>query len=180
MAPTPCPEYAVGDLVDHIGGLAVAFTGAARRQPVPGADQGGTGDASRLEPGWRDRIAADLAEPGPGLARPGGVRRHRLRRWRRDAGRRGRGGRPQRGGRARLGPGHGTRPALRPRGAGRRRVPVLRPAVLDARGGGRARRRVRPGAAGPGGRGPAHRACSRCWAAAPDSAQSRRLRGQPC
>ncbi|HVK29779.1 MAG TPA: TIGR03086 family metal-binding protein [Nocardioides sp.] len=60
--PTPCPEYSVGDLVDHVGGLAVAFTGAARKQPVPGSEQGGTGDASRLEPGWRDRIAADLKE----------------------------------------------------------------------------------------------------------------------
>lgn len=61
-APTPCEDYAVGDLLDHIGGLAVAFTGAARRQPVPGSEDGGTGDASRLEPGWRDRIAADLAD----------------------------------------------------------------------------------------------------------------------
>ncbi len=60
--PTPCTEYAVGDLVEHVGGLAVAFTGAARKQPVPGSEQGGTGDASRLEPGWRERIAADLAE----------------------------------------------------------------------------------------------------------------------
>lgn len=60
--PTPCTEYAVGDLVDHVGGLAVAFTGAARKQPVPGSEQGGSGDASRLEPGWRDRIAADLKE----------------------------------------------------------------------------------------------------------------------
>ncbi|NYI44401.1 uncharacterized protein (TIGR03086 family) [Nocardioides aromaticivorans] len=59
---TPCPEYSVGDLVDHVGGLAVAFTGAARKQPVPGSEQGGSGDASRLEPGWRDRIAADLKE----------------------------------------------------------------------------------------------------------------------
>lgn len=59
--PTPCTDYAVGDLVDHVGGLALAFTGAARKEPVPGAEEGGTGDASRLEPGWRERIAADLA-----------------------------------------------------------------------------------------------------------------------
>ncbi|MBM7516968.1 TIGR03086 family metal-binding protein [Nocardioides nitrophenolicus] len=58
--PTPCPAYTVGDLVDHVGGLAVAFVGAARKEPVPGSEQGGTGDASRLEPGWRDRIAHDL------------------------------------------------------------------------------------------------------------------------
>jgi hypothetical protein len=24
-APTPCPSYSVGDLIDHVGGLAVAF-----------------------------------------------------------------------------------------------------------------------------------------------------------
>jgi uncharacterized protein (TIGR03086 family) len=62
---TPCTDYTVGDLVDHIGGLALAFAGAARKQPVAGSEQGGSGDASRLEPGWRERIddaLADLAE----------------------------------------------------------------------------------------------------------------------
>ena len=29
--PTPCPAYAVGDLLDHIGGLTFAFTAAARK-----------------------------------------------------------------------------------------------------------------------------------------------------
>ncbi len=57
---TPCEKYTVGDLVDHIGGLTLAFTGAARKQPVPGAEDGGSGDASRLEAGWRQRIARDL------------------------------------------------------------------------------------------------------------------------
>ena len=64
-APTPCTEYAVGDLVEHIGGLATAFAGAARKQRVPGSERGGSGDASRLGPGWRDRIdrsLVDLAE----------------------------------------------------------------------------------------------------------------------
>ncbi|WP_183097518.1 TIGR03086 family metal-binding protein [Nocardioides pelophilus] len=60
-APTPCADYSVGDLVDHIGGLAIAFAGAARKQPVPGSEQGGSGDASRLEPGRRDQIDRDLA-----------------------------------------------------------------------------------------------------------------------
>jgi uncharacterized protein (TIGR03086 family) len=62
---TPCPDYTVGDLVEHVGGLAIAFAGAARKQPTPGSEQGGSGDASRLEPGWRERIdrgLADLAE----------------------------------------------------------------------------------------------------------------------
>jgi uncharacterized protein (TIGR03086 family) len=61
-APTPCPDYTVGDLVEHVGGLAIAFTGAARKQPVPGSEEGGSGDASRLEPGWRERIDRDLAD----------------------------------------------------------------------------------------------------------------------
>jgi len=59
-APTPCPAYSVADLVDHIGGLAFAFTASARKGDVPG--EGGTGDGSRLEDGWRERIAAQLAE----------------------------------------------------------------------------------------------------------------------
>lgn len=59
-SPTPCTAYAVGDLVDHIGGLTLAFTGAARKEQVPGSEQGGTGDASSLEPGWRERIGNDL------------------------------------------------------------------------------------------------------------------------
>jgi uncharacterized protein (TIGR03086 family) len=58
--PTPCDAYTVGDLVQHIGGLTFAFTGAAHKQPVPGAEQGGTGDASKLEIGWRLLIARDL------------------------------------------------------------------------------------------------------------------------
>lgn len=65
VLPTPCTAYTVGDLVEHVGGLALAFAGAARKRPVPGSEQGGSGDAARLEPGWRDRIddaLADLAD----------------------------------------------------------------------------------------------------------------------
>ena len=58
-APTPCPDYTVADLVDHIGGLTVEFTYAARKEPTPGSGQP-SGDGSRLEPGWRERIARDL------------------------------------------------------------------------------------------------------------------------
>jgi hypothetical protein len=35
-APTPCPAYALGDLVDHVGGLALAFTAAARKTTADG------------------------------------------------------------------------------------------------------------------------------------------------
>lgn len=58
--PTPCPAYTVADLVDHIGGLTVAFTAAATKTPLEG-DGNASGDGSRLEPEFRDRIAADLA-----------------------------------------------------------------------------------------------------------------------
>ena len=58
--PTPCPDYTVADLVDHIGGLAHAFTASAVKGEVPG--EGGSGDGSRLEDGWRDRIVTQLGE----------------------------------------------------------------------------------------------------------------------
>ena len=35
--PTPCPDYTVADLLDHICGLTVEFTYAARKEPTPGA-----------------------------------------------------------------------------------------------------------------------------------------------
>jgi uncharacterized protein (TIGR03086 family) len=58
--PTPCPAYTVGDLIDHIGGLALAFTAAARKESGPYVEQTPSGQASRLGPGWRARIPADL------------------------------------------------------------------------------------------------------------------------
>jgi uncharacterized protein (TIGR03086 family) len=58
--PTPCPAYAVGDLVDHVGGLAIAFTAAARKTPLAGGSQAPSGDASRLGDDWRTRIPGDL------------------------------------------------------------------------------------------------------------------------
>src|SRR5256885_13995445 len=55
--PTPCPDYTVGDLVDHIGGAALAFAAAAKKDPLDG---GGAGDASRLGDDWRTRIPQDV------------------------------------------------------------------------------------------------------------------------
>ncbi len=57
--PTPCPDWTVADLVDHIAGLAVAFTAAARKAELPGGG-GPHADGANLRDGWRDRIAADL------------------------------------------------------------------------------------------------------------------------
>jgi len=58
--PTPCPAYTLGDLVDHVSGLALAFTAAARKAPVPGAPERASGDASRLGTDWRNRLAREL------------------------------------------------------------------------------------------------------------------------
>lgn len=59
-APTPCPAYTLGDLVDHVAGFALAFTGAARKAPDESVSQGPSGDASRLDADWRTRIPRDL------------------------------------------------------------------------------------------------------------------------
>ena len=80
-APTPCSQYSVGDLLDHIGGLTVAFTRAAKKDlgevgsPPPGR-------AELLGDDWRTRIPADLEalaaawrdpEAWQGMTRAGGI-----------------------------------------------------------------------------------------------------------
>jgi uncharacterized protein (TIGR03086 family) len=78
-APTPCPDYVLGDLLDHVNGLAVAFTMAARKTPLEGT---ASGDAARLPVDFRESIPARLDElaqawlaPGAweGMTRAGGV-----------------------------------------------------------------------------------------------------------
>jgi uncharacterized protein (TIGR03086 family) len=61
--PTPCPRYTVGDVLEHIGGLARAFTAAAAKAPLPGDDvtAGQAGDGSRLAPDWRTSIPDALS-----------------------------------------------------------------------------------------------------------------------
>lgn len=57
---TPCPAMTVADLLDHVHGLSLAFTLAARKEPISG---GGApeADGSRLPDGWRDEITTRLA-----------------------------------------------------------------------------------------------------------------------
>jgi len=55
--PTPCAEYTVGALLDHLDGTVVAFHAAAVKDPLPG---GPSGDAAKLQPGWRSRIPDGL------------------------------------------------------------------------------------------------------------------------
>lgn len=59
--PTPCPGYTLGDLLDHIGGLTLAFTAAAIKATGETGSQGPSGDGSRMGDDWRTRIPRDLA-----------------------------------------------------------------------------------------------------------------------
>jgi uncharacterized protein (TIGR03086 family) len=62
-APTPCPRYTVGDLLDHVGGLSLAFTAAATKTPLTAAGpEAPLGDAANLDPAWRETIPAALDE----------------------------------------------------------------------------------------------------------------------
>jgi len=81
-APTPCPKYAVGDLLDHIGGLAIAFAAAARKDRGDITAQAPSPDAARLEPAWREEIPRRLdalaeawrnPDAWAGMTRVGGV-----------------------------------------------------------------------------------------------------------
>lgn len=69
--PTPCPSYSLGDLIDHIGGLAVAFTAAARKENGTNASQPPPGDAARLTDDWRARIPRDLGTLAQAWREPG-------------------------------------------------------------------------------------------------------------
>ena len=54
---TPCPDTTVGDLIDHIRILTLAFTAKAEKRedgPPPAPS------AANLEAGWRERITRDL------------------------------------------------------------------------------------------------------------------------
>lgn len=80
--PTPCPAYSLGDLLDHVDGLSMAFTAAATKDGGPAGSQGPSGNASRLGEDWRDRIPTRLAalaaawrEPAAwtGMTQAGGI-----------------------------------------------------------------------------------------------------------
>jgi uncharacterized protein (TIGR03086 family) len=81
-APTPCPAYTVGDLLDHVGGASLAFTGAAVKDTGDVTSQGPSGDASRLSDAWRTHIPRDLValaaawrdpDAWTGMTKAGGV-----------------------------------------------------------------------------------------------------------
>src|SRR5260370_18877286 len=68
--PTPCPAYTLGDLVEHVGGLALAFAAAARKERNEYADMTPAGNASRLGADWRERIPRDLTALAGAWAKP--------------------------------------------------------------------------------------------------------------
>ena len=59
--PTPCSEYSVGDLLDHVDGITIAFGGAAVKASGATATMGPAGDASRLPEDWRTVLPERLA-----------------------------------------------------------------------------------------------------------------------
>ncbi|MCC9308471.1 TIGR03086 family metal-binding protein [Kitasatospora sp. RB6PN24] len=80
-APTPCGGLTVGELLDHIDGLSIAFAAAGAKEDRSDGGRPRTPDASRLGADWRDRLAAQLdalaeawrpADAWRGTARVGG------------------------------------------------------------------------------------------------------------
>ncbi|NXY94639.1 TIGR03086 family protein [Streptomyces sp. BR123] len=62
-APTPCPEYAVSDLLSHLALLAVAFRDAARKNLGPTTDTApGAAAVPALPDHWREELPRALAE----------------------------------------------------------------------------------------------------------------------
>ncbi|MET9853906.1 TIGR03086 family metal-binding protein [Streptomyces sp. NPDC006450] len=80
--PTACPAYAVGNLLGHLVGLAVAFRDAARKDLGPTTDTAPDAAVPSLPAGWREelpRVLGELAEAWrdpaawTGMTRAGGV-----------------------------------------------------------------------------------------------------------
>ncbi len=81
-APTPCRDYTLGDLLDHVDRLVLAFTAAAHKADSDAATHSSSGDGSLLRDGWRSRIPQNLTaltvawrDPAArsGMTRAGGV-----------------------------------------------------------------------------------------------------------
>jgi uncharacterized protein (TIGR03086 family) len=60
-APTPCRDYTLGDLVDHVQRFTIAFTAAAKKDTAGMTSGRAPGDAASLGDDWRTRIPRDLA-----------------------------------------------------------------------------------------------------------------------
>lgn len=83
--PTPCPDYPVAALLDHLMGLSMALAGAARKTTGPDTGAGSTPPpvaAEHLDPRWRsvlprrlDELVTAWREPAAweGVTEAGGV-----------------------------------------------------------------------------------------------------------
>ncbi len=70
-APTPCPEYPVGALLDHFMGLTLAFTWAAEKSAAEhGPSAPGSGDTDQLDPDWRTLLPQRLAGLAQAWSKP--------------------------------------------------------------------------------------------------------------
>ncbi|MCW2643412.1 MAG: hypothetical protein JWP76_5718 [Dactylosporangium sp.] len=61
-APTPCGGITVGELLDHLDSLCVAFTAAATKTPRADGRRAPIPDGSRLGNDWRQRLLTRLDE----------------------------------------------------------------------------------------------------------------------
>jgi uncharacterized protein (TIGR03086 family) len=59
--PTPCPDYELGDLLEHINTLGWVFTAAAQKDMEKLANRPGYGNAANLPDDWRTSIPSRLA-----------------------------------------------------------------------------------------------------------------------
>jgi uncharacterized protein (TIGR03086 family) len=59
--PTPCARACLGDLIDHVDGVSIAFCAAARKVPLAESAQPPTADVARLDADWRSQVPERLA-----------------------------------------------------------------------------------------------------------------------
>lgn len=62
--PTPCDQYDVGDLIDHVAGLCGKLTAVARKNGAPGAAPAAAPSSANLPEDWRPGLAASVRELG--------------------------------------------------------------------------------------------------------------------
>lgn len=67
--PTPCEQFSVADLLDHIDGLALAFTQAARKETAPD-EQPPAPDGSSLVADWATTLPQRLEDLAQAWADP--------------------------------------------------------------------------------------------------------------
>ncbi|WP_406370821.1 TIGR03086 family metal-binding protein [Streptomyces sp. NBC_00647] len=79
---TPCPDYAVRNILGHLAGLSVAFRDAARKDLGATTDTSPDSAVPDIGPGWREALPKALDELGDawrdpaawtGMTRAGGV-----------------------------------------------------------------------------------------------------------